>query len=173
MSQAAGGAGLLVVVFSTLRVNDLNLYSLRWHRQRGGRHHRQKLKYTYTTLVIGILGTTLSVLGILDRFVDFLTVLGVVFPPIIGIMLVDYYRCAATAKSRREPPHGPVAKRNANHWLGGDRRQHRRWRRWSGDRMGRTDHQLWWPPACCIVLKLAFSRAQNRWPHRSRSDFRP
>lgn len=27
MSQAAGGAGLLVVVFSTLRVNDLNLYS--------------------------------------------------------------------------------------------------------------------------------------------------
>ena len=23
------------------------------------------------------------------------------------------------------------------------------------------------------VLKLAFSRAQNRWPHRSRSDFRP
>ena len=41
--------------------------------------------------MIGILGTTLSVLGILDRFVDFLTVLGVVFPPIIGIMLVDYY----------------------------------------------------------------------------------
>ena len=27
MSQVAGGAGLLVVVFSTLRVNDLNLYS--------------------------------------------------------------------------------------------------------------------------------------------------
>lgn len=49
--------------------------------------------------MIGILGTTLSVLGILDRFVDFLTVLGVVFPPIIGIMLVDSLRCAATAKS--------------------------------------------------------------------------
>lgn len=30
-------------------------------------------------------------LGILDRFVDFLTVLGVVLPPIIGIMLTDYY----------------------------------------------------------------------------------
>ncbi|CDH07889.1 Permease for cytosine/purines uracil thiamine allantoin (fragment) [Xenorhabdus bovienii str. oregonense] len=27
----------------------------------------------------------------LDRFVDFLTILGVVFPPILGIILVDYY----------------------------------------------------------------------------------
>lgn len=43
------------------------------------------------TLVIGFIGTFLSVIGILDRFVDFLTLLGVLFPPIIGIMLVDYY----------------------------------------------------------------------------------
>lgn len=92
MSQAAGGAGLLVVVFSTLRVNDLNLYSSSLGIVNAVEGITgKKLKYTYTTLVIGILGTTLSVLGILDRFVDFLTVLGVVFPPIIGIMLVDYY----------------------------------------------------------------------------------
>lgn len=92
MAQAAGGAGLLVVVFSTLRVNDLNLYSSSLGIVNAVEGLTgKKLKYISTTLVIGVLGTTLSVLGILDRFVDFLTVLGVVFPPIIGIMLVDYF----------------------------------------------------------------------------------
>ena len=79
------------MILSTLRVNDLNLYSsslgvINAVEGISGK----KLKYRSTTLVIGLLGTLLSVLGILDRFVDFLTVLGVVFPPILGIMLVDY-----------------------------------------------------------------------------------
>ncbi|PHM61471.1 allantoin permease [Xenorhabdus ishibashii] len=92
MSQASGGAGLLVVVFSTLRVNDLNLYSssLGIINAIEGITGK-KLRYPLTTIVIGILGTLFSILGILERFVDFLTVLGVVFPPILGIMLVDYY----------------------------------------------------------------------------------
>lgn len=107
MSQVAGGAGLLVVVFSTLRVNDLNLYSSSLGIVNAVEGMTGKrLKYTATTLVIGVLGTTLSVLGILDRFVDFLTVLGVVFPPIIGVMLVDYYLLRTHRKildeSRRE-----------------------------------------------------------------------
>ncbi|MDR5614295.1 cytosine permease [Arsenophonus sp.] len=29
--------------------------------------------------------------GILNHFVDFLSMLGVIFPPIAGVMLVDYY----------------------------------------------------------------------------------
>ena len=92
MAQAAGGAGLLVVVFSTLRVNDLNLYSSSLGIVNAVEGLTgKKLKYISTTLVIGILGTALSVVGILERCVDFLTVLGVVFPPIIGIMLVDYF----------------------------------------------------------------------------------
>ncbi|CAM3645194.1 allantoin permease [Xenorhabdus thuongxuanensis] len=92
MSQAAGGAGLLAVVFSTLRVNDLNLYSSSLGIINAVEGITgKKLRYPPTTAVIGIFGTLLSILGILERFVDFLTVLGVVFPPIIGIMLVDYY----------------------------------------------------------------------------------
>lgn len=88
-----------MAVFSTLRVNDLNLYSSSLGIVNAVEGITgKKLKYTYTTLVIGILGTTLSVLGILDRFVDFLTVLGVVFPPIIGIMLVDYYLLRSSRK---------------------------------------------------------------------------
>lgn len=92
MSQTAGGIGLLVVVFSTLRVNDINLYSSSLGIVNAVEGITgKKLRYTTTTVVIGLLGTLLSVLGILDRFVDFLTLLGVVFPPIISIMLVDYY----------------------------------------------------------------------------------
>ncbi|MBD2814961.1 cytosine permease [Xenorhabdus sp. Flor] len=92
MSQAAGGAGLFVVVCSTLRVNDLNLYSSSLGIINAVEGITgKKLRYPPTTIIIGILGTLFSILGILDRFVDFLTVLGVVFPPILGVMLVDYY----------------------------------------------------------------------------------
>ncbi|ATZ12670.1 cytosine permease [Erwinia amylovora] len=91
MSQAAGGTGLLVVILSTLRVNDLNLYSSSLGVINAVEGiFGKKLQYQYTTLAIGLAGTLLSVLGILDHFVDFLTFLGVVFPPILGIMLVDY-----------------------------------------------------------------------------------
>lgn len=176
MSQAAGGAGLLVVVFSTLRVNDLNLYSSSLGIVNAVEGITgKKLKYTYTTLVIGILGTTLSVLGILDRFVDFLTVLGVVFPPIIGIMLVDYYllrshrkitdesRRTASCQTKRQPlagrrssPASPVAPLV-----------------WRPNGAYRPS-TLWWPPACCIgCSNWPSAGRKNRWPHRSRSDFRP
>lgn len=92
MSQTAGGIGLIVVIFSTLRINDINLYSssLGIANAIEGITGR-KLSYMSITLAIGFIGTFLSVIGILDRFVDFLTLLGVLFPPIIGIMLVDYY----------------------------------------------------------------------------------
>lgn len=92
MTQAAGGIGLLVVIFSTLRVNDINLYSSSLSIANSiSVLTGKKVNYTIITLAIGIIGTTLSVLGILDRFVGFLTILGVVFPPIVGVMLTDYF----------------------------------------------------------------------------------
>ncbi|CDG20437.1 Permease [Xenorhabdus poinarii G6] len=112
MSQVAGGAGLLVVVFSTLRVNDLNLYSSSLGIINAVEGITgKKLRYPPTAIVIGILGTLLSILGILERFVDFLTVLGVVFPPILGVMLVDYYilrshrQALDESKAQGELPH--------------------------------------------------------------------
>ncbi|WJM84714.1 cytosine permease [Dickeya chrysanthemi] len=92
MSQTAGGIGLVIVVFSTLRINDINLYSsaLGVANAIEGLCGK-KLGYKSITLIIGSIGTALSVIGILDRFVDFLTFLGVFFPPVIGVMLVDYY----------------------------------------------------------------------------------
>ncbi|CDL82894.1 cytosine permease [Xenorhabdus szentirmaii] len=103
MSQAAGGAGLLVVVFSTLRVNDLNLYSssLGIINAIEGITGK-KFRYRITTIVIGMLGTLLSILGILERFEEFLTILGVVFPPILGVMLIDYYLLRSHRKALDE-----------------------------------------------------------------------
>lgn len=110
MSQAVDSVDLLMVVFTTIRVNDLNLYSSSLGIINAIKCiTSKKLKYTYTTLVIGILGTTLSVLGILDCFVDFLTVLGgVIFPLIISIMLVDYTICYAAAEKSWITASSPV-----------------------------------------------------------------
>ncbi|MHA7848000.1 purine-cytosine permease family protein [Serratia sp. D1N4] len=92
MSTAAGGVGLLIVIFSTLRVNDLNLYS----SSLGLANAVEclfgiRLNYIVTTLAIGVIGTTLSILGILDQFIGFLELMGILFPPIVGIMLVEFY----------------------------------------------------------------------------------
>lgn len=92
MSTAAGGVGLLIVIFSTLRVNDLNLYSSSLGLVNAVEClFGIKLHYAITTLCIGAVGTTLSIMGILDRFIDFLELLGILFPPIVGIMLVEFY----------------------------------------------------------------------------------
>lgn len=92
MTHSAGWIGLLAIVLSAIKVNNVNLYSsalglanilniltgMKWN-------------YTRLALFLGLVGTLLSVLGILDHFVDFLAALGVLFPPVAGIMLVDYY----------------------------------------------------------------------------------
>ena len=40
---------------------------------------------------LGIVGTFLSVIGIINYFTGFLTLLGVAIPPVAGVMVVDYY----------------------------------------------------------------------------------
>ncbi|PIJ48436.1 cytosine permease [Erwinia sp. OLTSP20] len=107
MAHASAGVGLLVVVFSSVRVNDLNLYS----SALGVANFidiisGKKSSYPVLTIIIGFFSTLLSVLGILDRFVDFLTLLGIFFPPVIGVMLTDYFiirthRAALTASRQQ------------------------------------------------------------------------
>jgi len=92
ITQTTSSLGLLAVVFSTLRINDLNLYSSTLgisNAIEGVTGY--KPRYQMITLLLGMLGTLCSVFGILDRFVDFLELLGVIFPPILGVMIVDYY----------------------------------------------------------------------------------
>ncbi|SMQ81492.1 cytosine permease [Bacillus sp. OV166] len=92
MLQTSGWLGAAVVVFSTVKINNLNLYS----SSLGFTNiidslFRVKVNRAIVTLVIGVIGTVLSIMGILDRFVDFLVLLGIMIPPIAGIMVVDYF----------------------------------------------------------------------------------
>jgi len=92
MGQTAGWIGLLTVILSPIKINDLNLYSSSLGVASAVEGLTgKKLSYVWLTITLGCIGTILSVLGILEKFVDFLTFLGILFPPIIGVMLIDYY----------------------------------------------------------------------------------
>lgn len=92
MLNLGGWIAAALVIFSTVKINDLNLYAASLGTTNfldtafGLRISRAKL-----TLLIGCLGTLGSVLGILDKFVNFLVLLGITIPPIGGIIIVYYF----------------------------------------------------------------------------------
>ncbi|WP_409304881.1 purine-cytosine permease family protein [Peribacillus sp. SCS-155] len=103
MLQTSGWIGAAVVVFSTVKINNLNLYS----SSLGFTNiidsvFKIKVSRGMVTLIIGVIGTVLSILGILDRFVDFLVLLGVMIPPIAGIIVVDYFVLKTNRKALDE-----------------------------------------------------------------------
>ncbi|MFE3450064.1 purine-cytosine permease family protein [Nonomuraea sp. NPDC059194] len=90
--SSVGLVGTLVIVAGTLKINDWNLYSaglglLTFIGVVSGRRPSRVL----ITALVGVAGTLLGAAGILDRFTDFLILLGVVFPPIAGIMIAEYF----------------------------------------------------------------------------------
>jgi len=86
-SLGLGIPALLLIIFSTWTTNDKNLYSSglaltnlfpshpRW------RH----------TLVLGTLGTVLGCVGLTRFFTQWLITLGIVFAPLVGILIADYF----------------------------------------------------------------------------------
>lgn len=100
MLNLGGWIAAALVIFSTIKINDMNLYAASLGTTNfletafGIRSSRAML-----TLIIGCLGTLGSVLGILDKIVNFLVILGVTIPPIGGIIIVDYF---ILKRSRKE-----------------------------------------------------------------------
>jgi cytosine permease len=92
VTTTSGAIGVLVLIAATTKINDWNLYSGSLGLANfldtafGKRIHRALL-----TLVVGVIGTLLSALGILAHFIGFLTILGVAFPPVAAIVVVDYF----------------------------------------------------------------------------------
>lgn len=92
VTSSVGWVGVLVIILGTLKINDWNLYSsglgvVNFVGTVFGKHVNRAI----VTLVVGVLGSVLAAGGILDRFTDFLIVLGVAFPPIAGIMVAEYF----------------------------------------------------------------------------------
>jgi cytosine permease len=92
VTTTSGVIGDIILVVATTKINDWNLYSGSLGIANfldtafGKRVHRGLL-----TLIVGAVGTFLSALGILTHFENFLTILGVAFPPVASIMVVDYF----------------------------------------------------------------------------------
>lgn len=98
--QLTGGFGILLVIFSSVKVNDLNLYSASLDFANFFKQVFHKdFNRGAITVVTGLIGTFLSVIGLIDHFADFLTLLGLVFPPIASIMFIDYW---ILRRSRKE-----------------------------------------------------------------------
>ncbi|WP_339056761.1 cytosine permease [Candidatus Regiella endosymbiont of Tuberolachnus salignus] len=92
MTQSAGWIGLLAVILAVVKVNDVNLYSSSLALANAIECVAGKrLNHVGLIFGLGIAGTILSIAGILDNFLNFLILMGVVFPPVAGVILVDYY----------------------------------------------------------------------------------
>ncbi|WP_347351030.1 cytosine permease [Intrasporangium sp.] len=92
VTSTSGFVGTLVIIAATLKINDWNLYAaslgvVNFVDQVFGR----RVNRAVVTAVVGVLGSVLGAVGILGRFTDFLILLGVVFPPIAGIMVAEYF----------------------------------------------------------------------------------
>ncbi|MFH9570762.1 cytosine permease [Streptomyces sp. NPDC017230] len=90
--STSGVFGVLVVLMSTAKINDWNLYGSSlgvvnfFQVVFGKRVHRGAV-----TIVLGVAGTVLSAVGIMTHFTDFLSVLGVAIPPVGGIIVAEYW----------------------------------------------------------------------------------
>ncbi|MCG8927736.1 cytosine permease [Lentzea sp. CC55] len=90
--SSSGAIGTLIMVTAILKINDWNLYSASLGLVTTvdvllGR----RISRSTATLWLGTLGTLLSALGILGHFTVFLTWVGVITPPVAGIMIAEYF----------------------------------------------------------------------------------
>ncbi|MFB7211543.1 cytosine permease [Streptomyces sp. NPDC056255] len=98
--STSGAFGVIVVLMSTAKINDWNLYGSSlgvvnfFQVVFGKRIHRGAV-----TIVLGIAGTVLSAVGIMTHFTEFLSILGVAIPPIGGIIVAEYW----VVKKMRKP----------------------------------------------------------------------
>lgn len=92
MMATSGIVGVIIVVASTVKLNDINLYSssLGLATMLNALFNKSLSRNTLVW-TLGIVGTFLSVVGIINFFTDFLVLLGVAIPPVAGIMVIDYF----------------------------------------------------------------------------------
>jgi len=82
-----GLPAMLIITLSTWTTNDVNLYN-------GGLAMTNvfpKLSRWTNTIILGAIGTALSMLRITEHFTSLLEMLVYLFTPLVGVSLVDYY----------------------------------------------------------------------------------
>ncbi len=98
-----GVMALAVIVFATWTTNVINLYSTAL----AARASVPLGNYRTVVVVAGVVGTAAAVVGISDRLIEFLIVMGLLVPPIAGVYLVNFFffkRTDFTAEHLRKRP---------------------------------------------------------------------
>eukprot|EP00438_Fugacium_kawagutii_P033687 Skav203318 [mRNA] locus=scaffold1007:176842:180555:- [translate_table: standard] len=103
MNQSVGIGAVVIVVAGEMVINCTNLYFsglaiLAFFDACGCRIPRP-----FATIVCGIIGTVCGSMGILKRFINFLELLAVAFPPIAGIMCCEYFLVKAFRAKLEDP----------------------------------------------------------------------
>jgi len=86
ISVGLGIPALIVLIAGQWTTNDNNLYSSSLAFS-----NMVKIKKSTIVLILGTIATFIGVLGIIDYFVPWMSLLGVGFPPVAGIIIADYY----------------------------------------------------------------------------------
>jgi cytosine permease len=81
------GVAFAVLVVSTWTINAVNLYSTGLVTSTAFR----RVSYGRLVVTSGIVGTIFAVIGVADRLIDFLVILGLVVPPIAAVYLTDFF----------------------------------------------------------------------------------
>lgn len=92
IGRSSGWIGALVVVTAVLKINDWNLYSASLGLVNFfDAVFAVRVSRAQVTVMVGCAGSFLAAAGIVHQFSHFLVLLGVVFPPVTGIMIAEYY----------------------------------------------------------------------------------
>lgn len=118
VTSSSGFLGTLVLIAAIMKVNDWNLYSSSLGLVNAvdvlfGR----KLNRASVTIAIGLAGALLSAAGILQAFEGFLTVLGVITPPVAGILIAEYFLVRSWRRTLAESRHRGALPDDAPEWV--------------------------------------------------------
>lgn len=80
---------MLILILVTWTSNVMSAYS--GGLALNGTLHLSEKYRPVTTLGVGLIGTLLGVIGILDKFTEVAIVLSAMIPPIAGVIIADYY----------------------------------------------------------------------------------
>lgn len=116
--STSGVFGVLVVLMSTAKINDWNLYG----SSLGVVNFfqvvfRKRLHRGVVTIALGLAGTLLSAIGMMDHFTDFLSLLGVTIPPVGGIIVAEYWVVRRMCKPLAETRASGELPRTAPTWV--------------------------------------------------------
>ena len=100
-----------------MKLNDINLYSSSLGLATMINALFNKVSNRNALVwALGIVGTVLSVVGIINYFTSFLTLLGVAIPPVAGIMVVDYFFLRRSRAVLEETRKEGILPRRVENW---------------------------------------------------------